>query len=202
MPSASREPWEDYVKRLSAGGRDTGPQELEAHATVLAYIPKLSGVERRQALLGLFSAFASAETFVPPPGVTPEATAAATAPDILAAFATTPDPAFGDTLWRALMTAEPGREVVLRVLRDLSSRSPARATWTPRAGVLRRLPQAPGPHVSPRSSPARGRTRPASRQRRAARRAARSSPSTNTSTRSSQKATSPVIARASGSGCS
>jgi hypothetical protein len=119
LPAASREPWEDYVKRLSAGGRDRGPQELEAHATVLAYLPKLSGVERRQALLGLFSAFASAETFVPPPGVTPEATAAATAPDILAAFATTPDPAFGDTLWRALMTAEPGRAVVLRVLRDL-----------------------------------------------------------------------------------
>jgi hypothetical protein len=119
LPTASREPWEDYVNRLSAGGRADGPQELEAHATALAYIPRLSGVERRQALLGLFSAFACAETFVPPPGVTPEATTAATAPDILAAYATTPDPAFGATLWRALMTVAPGREVVVRVLREL-----------------------------------------------------------------------------------
>jgi hypothetical protein len=119
LPAATRDPWETYVDKLSAGGRAQGPQELEAHATVLAVIPQLSGIERRQALQGLFSAFASAETFVPPPGVTPEATAAATAPDILAAFATTPDPAFGDTLWRALMGAAPGREVVLRVLHEL-----------------------------------------------------------------------------------
>jgi hypothetical protein len=119
LPAASREPWEAYVEKLSAGGRAEGPQELEAHATVLGYIPRLSGIERRQALQGLFSAFASAETFVPPPGVAPEATAAATAPEILAAFAATPDPAFGDTLWRALMGAEPGRAVVLRVLREL-----------------------------------------------------------------------------------
>ena len=89
--------------------------------TGLDFLPKLSRVERRAALQQLFVAFLKTAQYVPPPGVTPEATTAATAPVILDAFTaqTTIQPEYGELLWYALLGASLDRDGWLRFLREL-----------------------------------------------------------------------------------
>ena len=59
--------------------------------------------------------------YKPPPGVTPEATTAATAPVILAAFTAQTDlqSEYGEMLWYSLKGINPDKDGWLRVLREL-----------------------------------------------------------------------------------
>ena len=121
LDPATRDPWEVYMGPMDEPARWAGPQELEAYMTGLDFLPKLTPVERRAALQQLFVAFVKTAKYVPPPGVTPEATTAATAPVILDAFnaQTTIQPEYGEWFWHALLGASLDRDGWLRFLREL-----------------------------------------------------------------------------------
>jgi hypothetical protein len=121
LDPATRDPWEIYMKPMDEPARWAGPQELEAYMTGLDFLPKLKYAERRPALQGLFDAYIKTGAYTPPPGVTPEATTAATAPVILDAFTTQTElqTEYGEMLWYSLMGINPDRDGWLRVLREL-----------------------------------------------------------------------------------
>jgi hypothetical protein len=89
--------------------------------TGLDFLPKLTRPERKAALQQLFVAFIKTGQYVPPAGVTPEATTAATAPAILDAFnaQTEIQPEYGEWFWHALRGENPDRDGWLRYLREL-----------------------------------------------------------------------------------
>jgi hypothetical protein len=121
LDPATRDPWETYMAPMNELARLHGPQELEAYATGLDFLPNLSRAERAPALQQLFVAFLKTAQYVPPTGVTPETTTAATAPVILDAFTaqTQLQAEYGDLLWYSLIGENPNREGWLRVLREL-----------------------------------------------------------------------------------
>ncbi|HEX6022741.1 MAG TPA: hypothetical protein VFZ00_12145 [Solirubrobacter sp.] len=121
LDPATRPPWLTYIAPLSEEARGLGPQELEAHMTSLDFLPRLKPAERRTALQQLFVAFIKTGQYVPPAGVTPETTTAATAPVILDAFKAQPEiqPEYGEWFWHALRSENPDRDGWLRYLREL-----------------------------------------------------------------------------------
>ena len=137
-------------RRWTSSARWQGPQELEAYITGLDFLPKLTRAERAAALQQLFVAFLKTAKYVPPPGVTPEATTAATAPMILDAFTaaqTELQAEYGEMLWYALMGENLDRDGWLRVLRELLPIAAGRLRECGQADVLRLVPQARRPHV-------------------------------------------------------
>ena len=121
LDPATRDPWETYMAPMDDPARVHGPQELEAYMTGLDFLPKLKFAERKPALQGLFDAYIKTGEYTPPPGVTPEATTAATAPVILAAFTaqTELQSEYGEMLWYSLKGINPDHDGWLRVLREL-----------------------------------------------------------------------------------
>ncbi len=121
LDPATRDPWEIYMAPMNELKRLHGPQELEAYATGLDFLPKLSRAERAAALQQLYVAFLKTAQYVPPTGVTPETTTAATAPVILDSFTaqTQLQAEYGDLLWYMLIGENPNRDGWLRVLREL-----------------------------------------------------------------------------------
>ena len=105
LDPATRDPWGSYMAPMNELARLHGPQELEAYATGLDFLPELSRAERARGLQQLFVAFLKTAQYVPPTGVTPETTTAATAPVILAAF-TAADAAPGRVRRPALVLAD------------------------------------------------------------------------------------------------
>ena len=86
LDPATRDPWEIYMAPMNELARLHGPQELEAYATGLDFLPKLSRAERAAGATTAVRRFLKTAQYVPPTGVTPETTTAATAPVILDAF--------------------------------------------------------------------------------------------------------------------
>ena len=99
--------------------------------TGLDFMPSLTHAERKPALQGLFDAYIKTGEYMPPPGVTPEATTAATAPVILAAFTaqTHLQSEYGEMLWYSLKGIIPIRTAGCGCCAS-SSRSPSPATRT------------------------------------------------------------------------
>jgi hypothetical protein len=120
LDPATRDPWETYMAPMDEPGRWAGPQELEAYMTGLDFMPRLTHAERKPALQGLFDSYIKTGEYKPPPGVTPEATTAATAPVILAAFTAQTDlqSEYGEMLWYSLKGINPDKDGWLRVLRE------------------------------------------------------------------------------------
>jgi hypothetical protein len=120
--SPDKPAWEDYLKPYQQRDRVHGPEELEAHATSLAFLTRLAPDEQTTALRGLYHAYIATAAYVPPKGETLAITTAEVGPKILEFFKIA-DAALQDRmskdLWWSLLDAGPDKSVWLAVLRDL-----------------------------------------------------------------------------------